>query len=87
MSIELEEADWDALRSTSRHGLDVLGDTCEVSPASSPYVYYPANVRVGGHEAQLAGVRKKGFFGTQSDEKPSLKVKLDEYADGQRVWG
>jgi hypothetical protein len=33
------------------------------------------------------GVRKKGFLGSLDDEKPSLKVKFDEYVKGEHLYG
>ena len=33
------------------------------------------------------GVRKKGFLGSQSDTKPSLKLRFDKYVDGQALGG
>ena len=33
------------------------------------------------------GLRKKGFLGSLDDVKPSLRLKLDEYVDGQRLAG
>ena len=33
------------------------------------------------------GVRKKGFIGSQSDTRPSLKLRFDKYVDGQALGG
>jgi len=87
VSIQIDEDDWDALRLQERHYLDVLGETCNVSPPVSPFTYFPATVAVDGEVTHGVGVRKKGFFGSISDEKPSLKLKFDEYASGQTFAG
>lgn len=86
--IELDPADWDALRAETR----TLGDTlvradCLAEPFASPYTYRPARVTLDGWTADRVGLRKKGFLGSLSTERPSLKVKLDEYVGGQSRFG
>ncbi len=88
LAIELDPADWDALRAETR----TLGDTlvradCLAEPFASPYTYRPARVTLDGWTAEWVGLRKKGFLGSLSTERPSLKVKLDEYVGGQTRFG
>ena len=42
---------------------------------------------VDGETHAEVGVRKKGFLGSQSDSKPSLKLRFDKYVDGQTLGG
>ncbi len=87
VSLTLRDGDWDALRHTAHHSLDVLGDSCEQSPPPNPYAYLPADLVIDGVRVAQVGVRKKGFFGSQSTDRPSLKIKLNEYVAGQALDG
>ena len=40
-----------------------------------------------GETHSNVGVRKKGFIGSQSDTKPSLKLRFDKYVDDQSLGG
>ena len=42
---------------------------------------------IDGETHTEVGVRKKGFLGSQSDTKPSLKLRYDKYVDGQSLGG
>jgi hypothetical protein len=82
VNIRLTQADWDALRVEA---LDVLGlifsPLCGTAPFSelgAPYNFYLSDVTVDGQTLTDVGVRKKGFFGSLSETKPSFKVKFDE---------
>ena len=46
-----------------------------------------ATVSVDGKVFKNAGVRKKGFVGSIDSRKPSLKVKLDKFVEGQELFG
>jgi hypothetical protein len=87
VTIEMADADWDALRAETRSVLDILGGDCLAQPFESPFTYFPADLTVDGERFAEVGLRKKGFLGSLSEEKPSLKVKLDEYVDGQEIRG
>ena len=85
--IELDPADWDALRTQTRSVLDILGGDCLAQPFASPFTYVPSAVTIDGVVFPEVGLRKKGFLGSLSEERPSLKVKLDEYVAGQELGG
>ena len=87
IEIELDPNDWDELRTQARSILDVLGSSCLTAPPPSPFTYFPATVRIDGEEIANVGVRKKGFFGSLSEVKPSLKLKFTEYDPAQRFSG
>ncbi|OGQ09834.1 MAG: hypothetical protein A2138_19225 [Deltaproteobacteria bacterium RBG_16_71_12] len=87
VAIEIAEGDWDELRFQSRSIVDIFGGDCLAQPFADPFSYFPATVTVDGEVLADVGVRKKGFLGSLSSDKPSLKLKLDEFVAGQRVHG
>ncbi len=81
VELTLAPSDWDSLRRQSR-GLDtLLGEDCQAQPFASPFGYVHADVTVDGVALTNVGLRKKGFLGSLDDNKPSLKLDLDEYVD------
>ncbi|MBI5511720.1 MAG: CotH kinase family protein [Deltaproteobacteria bacterium] len=87
ISIELDPQDWDELRHEARSFFDVVGSNCLEAPPPSPFTYFPATVTVDGVTVTNVGVRKKGFFGSLDETKPSLKINIDEYVLDQRLSG
>ena len=87
IEIEVPEDSWDALRQQSRNIIKLLGDACAEGPSYSPFTYVRANVSIDGQRVEDVGIRKKGFLGSLSESKPSLKVKFNEYVPGQRFSG
>lgn len=84
ISIAMHEEDWDTLRHTAR-STEVLIPICGAGPADSPYEYLPAAVTVDGITLENAGVRGKGFWGSINPVRPSLKIKFDEFVQGQTL--
>ena len=74
VNIEMDPADYNALRFQRRAGLNILAPECTLPP--SPYTWFSARVSVNGEQFENVGIRKKGFFGSVSASKPSFKVKL-----------
>ncbi len=87
VEIVMADADWDELRAQTRTFFDIFGGDCLADPFESPFTYFRADITVDGDEYPQVGLRKKGFLGSLSEEKPSLKVKLDEYVPGQEIRG
>ena len=90
ISIRIAPGDWDALRHQGRTLEDVFAEIAEKrlsAPFSDVYTWFQADVTVDGESFARVGVRKKGFVGSQSDVKPSLKLRFDKYADGQALGG
>ena len=53
-------------------------------PFPDPFTYYPANLKVGDFSIDEIGIRKKGFVGSvlsESEERPSFKIKSDKYSE------
>lgn len=85
--IELDPADWDALRLQERDFLDILGgEDCRAAPFESPFTWFEGTVTVAGVTLERVGVRKKGFLGSLSREKPSLKLEFDELVPDQYLF-
>ncbi len=80
VEIELDPGDWDALCSQTRDAWEMLGhEDCLGDPWGSPFSYFPATVTIDGEVFPEVGVRKKGFLGSLSEDKPALKIDLSEY--------
>ena len=86
VEIEVAPADWEALRRQTRSWVD-LHASCLRAPLPSPYTYVPATVTIDGARVARVGLRKRGFLGSLSEDKPSLRVALDEYVPGQHLGG
>ncbi len=87
VDIVMAPADWDALRAQTRSFFDVLGSSCLEEPPPRPFTYFHAQVTVDGVTLYDVGVRKKGFFGSLSTTKPSIKLDFEEYVDGLEING
>ena len=90
VTIEIDPDHWDTLRHQTRTPEDVQDEIKEFGfsqPFSDIYTWFPATVTVDGETHFRVGVRKKGFVGSQSDTKPSLKLRFDKYVDGQSLGG
>jgi spore coat protein H len=86
VEIQIAAADWDQLRVQARSVTTLFGN-CLAQPFEDPFTYFHAQVTVDGETFADVGLRKKGFLGSLDPDRPSLKVKLDEYVDDQRYLG
>lgn len=79
IDVIMSPADWHALRSQNR----ILKDTdwsCE--PFASPFTWFTTeSVTIDGRPYGRARIRKKGFLGSLSNTKPSLKLRLDKHVE------
>ncbi len=90
ISIEIAAEDWDTLRHQTRTFEDLMAEIEEYGlsrPFADIYDWFSGTVTVDGETHTDVGVRKKGFIGSQSDTKPSLKLRFDKYVDGQALGG
>ena len=86
IQLTIEEEDWNALCHQSRSFFSEFADDCMAAPFSGPYTYFPASITMDEQSLSNIGVRKKGFIGSQSTTKPSLRINLDEYEDGVELF-
>jgi spore coat protein CotH len=85
--VELEPKDWNTLRLQTRSILSVVQGECSAAPPEDVFSWFEADVTVGGQRVEKVAIRKKGFLGSLSADKPSLKVRFDKYVDDQRLAG
>ena len=83
VDITIDDEDWNSLRNETRSFFTEFTGDCMSEPFYSPYNYYSAEVTIDDETHSNVGVRKKGFIGSQSTVKPSLKINVDEYVEGQ----
>ena len=77
VQITLSQQDWDTIRYQSRDIRTALGASRQFKPMESPYTYVDASVSIDGVVFPEVGIRKKGFIGSLSHTRPSLKIKLN----------
>ncbi|RKU39428.1 hypothetical protein C6496_01490 [Candidatus Poribacteria bacterium] len=77
VQITLSQQDWDTLRYQSRDIRTALGASRQFKPMESPYTYVEGSVSIDGVVFSKVGIRKKGFIGSLSHTRPSLKIKLN----------
>ena len=77
VQITLPQQDWDTIRYQSRDIRTALGASRQFKPMESPYTYVDASVSIDGVVFPEVGIRKKGFIGSLSHTRPSLKIKLN----------
>lgn len=75
--ITLDPRDWEALRHEHRDLLASLGPARLERPAPNPYRTYPAEVTLAGETIRGIGLRKRGFIGSSSFQRPSLGLVLN----------
>ncbi len=87
IEVTIPPEDWDALRFQTRTFYDIFGPGCMEGPFESPFTYFKADVRIDGELVESVGIRKKGFLGSLTPDRPSLKVKFGEYVEDQEFEG
>ncbi|MDE2641792.1 MAG: CotH kinase family protein [Verrucomicrobiota bacterium] len=87
VQITVAEKDWDKIRNQSRNFVSALHESRKVKPIDGPYEYVNADMTIDGVKFEKVGLRKKGFIGSQSTSRPSLKIKLNHTDKGQAIGG
>ena len=88
VAVEMAPADWERLRRQTRTWGDAFGGSeCLAQPFASVFSWFTADVTVDGERYGEVGVRKKGFLGSLSEEKPSLKLGFDKFVEEQALGG
>ncbi len=77
VQITLPQQDWDTIRYQSRDIRTALSASRQFKPMESPYTYVEASVSIDGVVFPKVGLRKKGFIGSLSNTRPSLKIRLN----------
>ena len=77
VQVTVSQQDWDTIRYQGRDFMTALGASRQFKPMESPYTYVEASVSIDGVVFPKVGLRKKGFIGSLSHTRPSLKIKLN----------
>ena len=77
VQITVADEDWDIIRYQTRDFFSALHESRKVAPPEAPYTYVDASVTIDGVTFPDVGLRKKGFLGSLSTTRPSLKIKLN----------
>ena len=77
VQITVSERNWDTLRYQGRDFRSALSARRQFGPIDHPYTYVEASVSIDGVVFPKVGIRKKGFIGSLSHTRPSLKIKLN----------
>lgn len=83
VDIRMPAGDWQQVRISHRDG----GGEDLSALTQDAYEYRRAEVRIDGTTIGSVGVRKKGFVGSAVSTRPSLKIRFDEYVQGQTFLG
>jgi hypothetical protein len=83
VNIELAPEDWDTLRYEGRG----LASTFSGSTEQFEYTYFVGTATIDGVTIENVGVRKKGFLGSLSVIRPSLKVNFGKFIPDQTYSG
>lgn len=81
IAIDVAPADWDTIRAEHYDLFGRLIDDCPGALPADPYSVVSATVTIDGEVFDDVGLRKKGFLGSASEVRPSLKLSFDEYED------
>ncbi len=87
IQITVPEEDWDTIRYQSRNFFTALHENRRLKPPERPYTYVEASVTIDGVVFPRAGIRKKGFIGSLSETRPSLKIKLNHTDKNAKLEG
>lgn len=85
--VEIPHGDWATLSKETRAFVDIVKGDCLAEPPADIFTWFEADVTVSGETLENVGIRKKGFLGSLSVDKPSLKLRFDKYVDDQRLAG
>ncbi len=85
VEIVLAKEDWEKLRYDGRNFNEVT--KCVTGPRLFDYKHFSAEVTIDGTKLSQVDIRKKGFYGSLSLIRPSLKLHFDTYIPGRRYMG
>ncbi len=87
VQITVSQQDWDTIRFQSRDFMAALSASRQFAPMESPFTYVEASVSIDGVVFPKVGLRKKGFIGSLSHTRPSLKIKLNHIDEEGEIEG
>ncbi|MEZ4463885.1 MAG: CotH kinase family protein [bacterium] len=84
MHIDLPAEEWERMRLEGRSFATIFQPGCLDQPFPDPFTWHSATVTIDGERFENVGVRKKGFLGSLSDTRPSIKVHFEKYGETAR---
>lgn len=75
--VTMPDDEWQALRRETRSLSSVVGPGCQSAPPATPFGDHEGDVTLDGLAFPDVVVRKKGFLGSLSADRPSLRLDLD----------
>ncbi|MBC8245861.1 MAG: CotH kinase family protein [Verrucomicrobia bacterium] len=88
IQIKMPAADWEKLRSESDRRNAGFGQLFGGSRSTgNRFNLYKADITLNGSTIKNVGIRTKGFIGSLNPDRPSFKVKFDEYVDQSPIEG
>jgi len=84
VEVTVAPSDWDRIRVEGRT-INQSFSGCKNT--SFEYTFVPASVRIDGEPVARLGLRKKGYLGSISQVKPSLRLDFSEFDPGQTFHG
>ncbi len=86
VQLTIPKADWDTLRFQQRDGRAEFSKERLDQPVPKPYTWFQADAVIDGTPVSRIGVRKRGFYGSRSVDRPALNLDLARFTKGQG-WG
>ena len=83
IQIEMDDANWRKLSGQTLDFVSAFGK----GAFQRSYTYFPGTITINGRRFGNVEVRKKGFFGSMDQERPSLKIKVDDSRQQQLLGG
>ena len=88
VEITMPPANWEALRNESDRSNGGFGKLFGGQASKEKrFHYYQGDITIDGVRIPTVGLRTKGFIGSLNPERPSIKVKFDEYVDQAPIEG
>ena len=87
VQIKVDPNDWSKICSQERIFEELSDLNRKDSPPRNPFTYVEAQVTINDVTFPRVGIRKKGFLGSLSNTRPSLKVKLNHLDKNGQVDG
>ena len=88
IDVKMLPEDWEKLRKESDRNNGsmsrIFGGGASIGKR---FNLYKADISVDGNKIKSVGIRTKGFIGSLNPERPSLKIKFNEYVDQSPVQG
>ena len=87
VQIKVDPNDWIKICSQERNFEELSDLNRKESPPRNPFTYVEAQVTINDVTFPRVGIRKKGFLGSLSNTRPSLKVKLNHLDKNSQIDG